>query len=172
MTGMSEAAFLGWPQVVAALVACQRLGELALARRNETRLRAQGAVEAGAGHYPLFVGLHTLWLGAVALAVPAGAPVYGAALIAYALLQPLRVWTVASLGGAWTTRILTVPGAPLSRRGPYRWVRHPNYLIVALEIPLLPLAFGAPGLAIGFGVANLALLAWRIRVEEATLNLR
>jgi methyltransferase len=79
------------------------------------------------------------------------------------------VWTLASLGGFWTTRVIVVPGAELVRRGPYRFIRHPNYLIVALEVPVLPLVFGAWPLALGFALANLAVLAWRIRVEERAL---
>ena len=154
---------------VLALVALARLGELALARRNERRLRARGAIEHGAGHYPLFVLLHAGWLIAVAaLADPDRPPVWGW-LAAYALLQALRVWTLASLGPYWTTRVLTLPDDPLVRRGPYRWLRHPNYLIVAGEIAALPLAFRLWAVAIAFSVLNLALLAWRLRIEEEAL---
>jgi methyltransferase len=84
-------------------------------------------------------------------------------------LQGWRVWVLSSLGRYWTTRIIQVPEAPLVRSGPYRLMRHPNYLGVALEIPLLPLAFGAWRLALTFGLANAALLCWRIRLEERTL---
>jgi methyltransferase len=87
----------------------------------------------------------------------------------FALLQCVRLWVIVSLGRFWTTRIVTLPGAPLVRRGPYRWFRHPNYLLVAVEIPLLPLAFGAWDLALLFGFANLVLLAYRIRAEEGVL---
>ncbi len=163
---------LGLPQLVVALVALQRLVELAIARRNTRRLLAAGGRERGAGHYPLFVLLHAGWLTATFLLVPGQAPVAWPLLGAYLLLQPLRVWTVASLGRNWTTRVIEMPGTPRVRRGPYRWLRHPNYLIVLLELPLLPLAFGAWPLALGFGLANAALLAWRLRVEEAALASR
>jgi len=163
---------LGLPQLVVALIALQRLVELAVAWRNTRRLLAAGGRERGAGHYPLFVLLHGGWLAAVFALVPAQAPVTWPPLGAYLLLQPLRVWTVASLGRDWTTRVVEMPGAPRVRRGPYRWLRHPNYLIVLLELPLLPLAFGAWALALGFGLANAALLAWRIRVEAAALASR
>lgn len=154
---------------VLALVALARLGELALARRNERRLRARGAIEHGAGHYPLFVLLHAGWLLAIAaLADPDQPPVWGW-LAAYALLQALRVWTLASLGPYWTTRVLTLPDEPLVRRGPYRWLRHPNYLVVVGEIAALPLAFRLWPAALAFTVLNLALLAWRLRVEEEAL---
>lgn len=160
---------VGAVHLVVLLVALQRLLELRVAARNTARLRAQGAVEHGARHYPLFVLLHTSWLTALALAVPAERLPDWRLLLAFAALQPLRWWIVRSLGGRWTTRILVLPGAELVRRGPYRWLRHPNYLLVALEIPLLPLAFQAPGLAAAFGLANLALLAWRRRVEDRAL---
>ena len=160
---------IGLPQLLILLVALQRLGELIYARRNDRRLRAAGGVEYGGGHYPLLVGLHTAWLVALFVSVAPGTPILLGPLVAYLLLQGLRVWTLASLGGFWTTRVIVVPGAERVRRGPYGFLRHPNYLIVALEIPLLPLVFGAWPLAAGFGLANLAVLAWRIRVEERAL---
>jgi methyltransferase len=87
----------------------------------------------------------------------------------FVALQLLRFWTIASLGRFWATRVLTLPGAPLIRRGPYRFVNHPNYLIVAAEIAVLPLAFGAWRLAAIFTVVNATLLCWRICVENAAL---
>ncbi len=156
-------------QIVILLVALQRLAELGYARRNARRLLAAGGVEHGAGHYPLFVALHGAWLAALFVMVPAEAPADWGLLGLYGLLQLGRLWVIASLGRRWTTRVIVVPGAPLVTRGPYRFLRHPNYLIVALEIPVLPLAFGAWQIALGFGLANLALLAHRIRVEERAL---
>lgn len=148
-----------------ALVAAQRLAELAVASRNTGRLRAVGAVEAGARHYPLFVLLHGAWLAAMAL-LPAETPPVWPLLMLYGALQPCRLWAMASLGRFWTTRVLVLPGAAPVRRGPYRWLRHPNYLVVALEIAVLPMAFGAWPAALGFSVLNAALLALRIGVEE------
>ncbi len=87
----------------------------------------------------------------------------------FGLLQLVRLWVIASLGPHWTTRVIVQPGAPLVTRGPYRFLRHPNYAVVALEIPVLPLAFGAWRIALGFGLVNLALLAHRIRVEDRAL---
>ena len=167
---MIAAEGLGWPQLVAGLVALQRLAELAYARRNAGCLRARGGVEHGQEHYPLLVGLHALWLVALAALVPADAAIRWPALLGFVALQALRVWTVASLGAYWTTRVIVVPGAAPVRRGPYRWLRHPNYLIVAGEIALLPLAFGAWAIAVAFTLANAAVLAWRIRVEDAALG--
>ena len=160
---------MGLAQIVTLLVALQRLAELVYARRNARRLLAAGGVEHGTGHYPLMVTLHAGWLVALFVLVPAQAPADWALLGLYGLLQLGRLWLIASLGGRWTTRVIVLPEAPLITRGPYRYVRHPNYLIVALEIPVLPLAFGAWQIALGFGLANLALLAQRIRIEERAL---
>lgn len=160
---------LGWAQAVALLVAAQRLGELVYARRNESRLRARGAVESGARHYPLFILLHGSWLLAVFLLIPADQAPSWPLLAVFLLLQAARVWVVATLGPYWTTRVLSLPGAPLVRRGPYRWVRHPNYVIVAAEIAVLPLAFDAWAIAIVFTVANALLLRHRIGIEEEAL---
>ena len=154
---------------VLGLVVLQRLAELALAARNTSRLRAAGAFELDARGYPAFVLLHGGWLVSLALLVPATAPPSWPLLAVYAVLQLGRVWILASLGRRWTTRIIVLPGAPLVRRGPYRFVRHPNYLIVAAEIVVLPLAFGAVAIAIVFSLANLALVARRIAIEERAL---
>ena len=164
---MSEA--LGVPQIVVLLVALQRAAELAYANRNSRRLLAAGAIEHGRRHYPLLVLLHAAWLAAVFFLVPPEAPVIWPLIAVYLLLQAARLWAVASLGRFWTTRVITLPGAPLVRRGPYRWLKHPNYLIVAAEIAVLPLAFGAWALALGFSLANAGLLAARIRVEDEAL---
>jgi methyltransferase len=163
---------LGIVQIVVLLVALQRLAEVAYAQRNTRCLLAEGGKEHGARHYPLIVGLHAAWLAAIFFVVPADAPVFWPLLGLYLLLQGARVWTIASLGRYWTTRIVTMADAPLVRRGPYRFMRHPNYAVVALEIPLLPLALGAWELALGFGVANLVILAYRIRVEDSVLAAR
>ncbi|HYE48144.1 MAG TPA: isoprenylcysteine carboxylmethyltransferase family protein [Azospirillaceae bacterium] len=160
---------IGIPQIVVLLVALQRLAELAYAARNTRALLARGAVEIGARHYPLFVLLHGGWLAALFLLVPADAPVSWPLVWLFVLLQLGRVWVVATLGPYWTTRIITLPGAPLVRRGPFRLVRHPNYLVVTGEIAVLPLAFGAWELALAFSAANAALLWHRIRVEEGAL---
>lgn len=163
---------MGWPQAILLAVAVQRLIELWWSRRNERRLRAAGAIEIGARHYPLFILLHGGWLLAVFLGVPPDAPLIWPLLVLFLLLQAARVWVIVSLGRYWTTRVLSLPQAPLVRTGPYRLLRHPNYLIVALEIPLLPLAFGAWRLAFLFGTLNLLLLAYRIAVEERALRPR
>jgi len=152
------------------LVTLQRLAELVHARRNTRQLLREGAIEIGAGHYPLLVLLHAGWLGALWLWVATGRAVFDWPFATpYLLVELLRIWTMASLGRYWTTRIIVPRYAPLVRKGPYRWLRHPNYWVVAAEIALLPLALGAPALAIVFTLLNAAVLAWRIRVEESTL---
>lgn len=160
----------GWPQAILLAVAAQRLLELAVARRNTARLLAEGAREAGAAHYPLFVLLHAGWLLALFLAVPADAPVNGWLLAVFLLLQAGRVWVIATLGRFWTTRIITLDGAPLVRRGPFRWVRHPNYLVVAGELAVLPLVFGNVWIAVAATLLNIPLTLRRIQVEEEALR--
>ena len=157
---------------VLALVALQRLSELPLSARNTKALLAQGAVETGAGHYPLIVGLHALWLMSILIFLPYPTPVYWPLLVVFALFQLLRLWVIRALGVFWTTRIISLPGAPLVTTGPFRYLRHPNYLAVAGEILFLPLAFGEWAVAIVFSIANAALLAWRIRAENASLAAR
>ena len=154
------------------LVALQRLVELAYAQRNTQRLLARGGIEIGRAHYPLFILLHGGWLVALAVLVPAGAPPSWPLLALFLLLQAGRIWVVATLGPYWTTRIITLPEAPLVRRGPYRFVRHPNYLVVTGEIAVLPLAFGAWRIALVFSVLNALLLIWRIRIENEALAAR
>lgn len=149
-------------------VLVQRLTELVLARRNTARLKAAGAVEFGAGHYPVMVALHAAWWLTLAWLGHDRAVNLGW-LAVFVVLQAGRVWVIASLGQRWTTRVLVLPGAPPVVRGPYRLLRHPNYVVVVLEIAVVPLALGLPGVALIFSAANAALLAWRIRLENRAL---
>lgn len=149
-------------------VTTQRLGELWLSNRNTRRLLDQGAVEAGRSHYPLLVAVHVAWLAALWWWAP-GQPINWALMIVFALLQVARLWVIATLGARWTTRIIVLPAAPLVRAGPYRFVDHPNYLIVALEIAVLPLSFGLAGVALAFSILNAAILTVRIRAENHAL---
>ena len=150
-------------------VTIQRGAELVWGRFNERALRAKGAVEIGAAHYPAIVALHASWL--IWLWLRGwDRPLVWPWVIAFFMLQAGRAWVLATLGRRWTTRVLVVPGETLVKRGPFRLVPHPNYTVVALEMPVLPLAFGLWGTAIVFGVLNLAMLAWRIRAEEKALQ--
>lgn len=153
---------------ILAFVTLQRLAELWLSARNTARLRARGAYEVGAEHYPAMVALHAAWLGGLwVLAWPLSANWILVA--AYAALQLARIWVIASLGERWTTRIIILPNASLVQAGPYRFLKHPNYVVVAGEIALLPLAFGLVAYAVIFSAANAALLLWRIRTEDRAL---
>lgn len=162
-----------WLLVILALVAAQRVLELLISRRHEKALRARGAIEVGAAHYPFIVAVHAGWLAALVLwALIMPAVLNPALALAYLLLQPVRAWIIASLGRAWTTRIITLPGAPLVRRGPYRFLRHPNYVLVVLEIAILPLALGAWPVAVVFSVLNAIMLKIRIAAENRALDAR
>lgn len=163
---------IGLAQWLVILVALQRLAELAWSRRNEETLRAAGGQEFGAAHYPLIVIVHMAWLIALFAGIAPDAPVHWPLIVIFAGLQILRLWVIASLGPYWTTRVITVPGMPLIRRGPYRWMRHPNYAVVAAEIAILPLAFGAGKTALLFSLLNAIVLGRRIWVENAALASR
>ncbi len=154
------------------LVALQRLAELLHGQRNAKRLLAEGAVEAGAGHYPVIVLVHAGWLMALLIVASRAPEIDWWLLGLYGLLQIGRFWVLASLGRYWTTRLINLPGAPLVRHGPYRFLRHPNYLIVVAEIAVLPLVFGAWRTALVFSALNAAVLAWRIRIENRMLTER
>jgi len=146
----------------------QRLAELGFAQWNTLRLRAAGGVEFGAAHYPLMVALHAFWLlGLWVLGHDRVVDPYG--LGVFILLQAGRLWVLGSLGRRWTTRVIVLPGMTPILRGPYRWLRHPNYLIVIAEIAVVPLALGLPVFALVFSLANAALIAYRIRVENGAL---
>ena len=151
------------------LVAAQRLAELVLAAVNTRRLLARGAREVGRAHYPLFVLLHASWLIAIALTTPIEARPAWILIGVFAGLQLLRVWVIAALGPYWTTRVITLDGTPLVRGGPFRFVRHPNYWIVAGEVAVLPMAFGDWPVALVWSVLNALLLRHRLRVENAAL---
>ena len=159
---------MSWAIAILAFVTLQRLAELWLSSRNTRALLAEGASEHGRAHYPLIVAVHAAWLAALWWLAP-GRPIAWPLVAAFALLQLARVWVIASLGRRWTTRIIILPGAPLVRRGPYRFVRHPNYAIVAAEIALLPLAFGLAAVALLFSALNALVLWVRISAEERAL---
>jgi len=161
--------------LAAGAIAVQRVAELRLARRNERWARSRGAVEHGAAHYPAFFVLHTGWLagwlleaGLRGAAVAAAWPVW---LSLLAAAEALRYWAIATLGQRWNTRVLVLPGEPPVRRGPYRYLRHPNYLAVAVELAAVPLLFDAWITALTASLLNAALLVGvRIPAEERALR--
>jgi methyltransferase len=151
------------------LVTAERIAELFLARRNTAALLAKGAVEIAPRHYQAIVLMHALWL--------ASLWIFGAArminpswLAVFLSLQVLRIWILKTLGPRWTTRIIVLPGAPLVTNGPYRFLSHPNYLVVIGEIAVLPLCLGLPWVALLFSGANAILLSIRIRAETIALS--
>ena len=153
--------------ILVALVILQRLAELVIAKRNTARLvTEEGAYEVGANHYPFMIVLHTGWLIAMLALAWRTETIHWPLVGIYLLLQAGRIWVLATLGRYWTTRIIVVPKAPLVRRGPFRFVRHPNYCVVAGEIAVLPLALGSWQEAAAFTIANAAMLYVRIRAEN------
>lgn len=160
---------------LSAVIVAQRLVELRLARRNEAWLRQRGAREVGRSHYPLFFVLHTGWLVAWPIEAwlhgPSLGPGWPLWLAAFAVAELLRYWAIHSLGRRWNTRILVLPGEPLVGRGAYRFLAHPNYVAVVLELAAVPLVFGARWTALSFGALNLALLLGiRIPTEARALR--
>jgi methyltransferase len=156
----------GW--ILLAYVTAQRLIELWWAKQNEARLLAAGGVEYGQSHLPLMQLLHTAWL--LGMWVPAYdhavEPIF---LTLFILLQIGRFWVLATLGRRWTIRVIAVAGEKLVARGPYRFIRHPNYAIVIGEIAVVPLALGLPVYALAFSVLNAIVLWIRIPQENAAL---
>ncbi|MGO4706894.1 isoprenylcysteine carboxyl methyltransferase family protein [Microvirga sp. 2MCAF38] len=153
---------------ILAFVTVERLGELWFARRNTQGLLARGAYEFAPEHYPLIVALHAAWLGGLWF-ISWDRPVNLVWLLVFVLLQVLRAWVLLTLRERWTTRIIIVPNEKLVREGPYRWISHPNYVVVAGEIAVLPLVFGLPLYALVFSILNGCVLAIRIRAENAAL---
>jgi methyltransferase len=159
----------GWGAALLAFLTVQRVAELWWAKQNEQRLLASGAVQYGKAHLPLIVLLHAAWmLGMWILAYRHSVNLGFLALIV--LLQIARFWVLVSLGRRWTIRILVIPGERLVARGPYRFLRHPNYAIVCGEIAVVPLALGLPLYALIFSVLNALVLAIRVPAENAALT--
>lgn len=152
-----------------AYVSLQRFAELVIATRHTRSLVARGAYEAGSSHYPLMVALHASWLATLWLFGRDNA-LHPAFAGVFVVLQLGRFWVLGTLGERWTTRIMILPGAEPVTSGPFRFVRHPNYLVVAFELPVISLAVGLEWHAVVFGLLNLAMLAWRIRTEDAAFD--
>ncbi len=156
-------------------VGIERVAELIVAKRNARWAFAHGGKEFGHGHYPAMAALHTALLVGCVIEVWAlhrpFVPWLGWPMLAVvALSQGLRWWCVTALGRRWNTLVIVIPQAPLVRRGPYRWLHHPNYVAVVAEGLALPLVHTAWLTALGFTLANAALLRLRIRVENSALG--
>ena len=155
-------------ELILGIVTLQRAAELVISSHNTSLLRAHGAVELAQRHYPLIVAVHAAWL--ISLwALGRDQPLNIVALLFYLVLQGFRVWVMWTLGSRWTTRIIVLPGQPLVSAGPYRFLSHPNYAVVAGEIAVLPMVLGLPWLAIAFTILNAAVLAIRIMAENRAL---
>ncbi len=158
-----------WPAIaILTFVTLQRLAELPLARANTKRLLAAGGHEVAPGHYPLIVAVHVGWLVSLWWLAP-GQPIHWPFFALFALIEAGRIWVLRTLGNRWTTRIIVVPDEQLIARGPYRFVNHPNYLVVIAEIAVLPLVFGLWQVALIFSLLNAAVLTIRIRAENRAL---
>jgi methyltransferase len=161
-----------WPAIaILGFVTLQRLAELMLARENTRSLLAMGAREHGRAHYPLIVAVHASWLISLWWLAP-GRAIHWQFLILFALLQLGRLWVIRTLGNRWTTRIIVLPGAALVTNGPFRFVSHPNYVIVIGEIAVLPLVFGLWELTLLFSTLNAVVLTIRVRAENRALAAR
>jgi|AraplaMF_Col_mMF_1032025.scaffolds.fasta_scaffold10868_4 methyltransferase len=158
-----------WPILLLSAVTVERVGELWLAGRNTRALLRRGGREVGREHYGLIVALHALWLACLWI-LSWNVTVDLTWLAAFALLQALRLWILLTLGTRWTTRIIVVPGETLVEAGPYRFMRHPNYVVVVGEIAVLPLCLGQPLHALLFSIANAIVLVVRIKSENAALS--
>ncbi|MEU6279295.1 isoprenylcysteine carboxyl methyltransferase family protein [Streptomyces sp. NPDC047028] len=165
-----------WYTLLVLAVGAERVAELVVARRNAAWTRSRAGVEHGRGHYPVMVALHTALLGCCllepALAHRPFVPALAWPMLALTILaQGLRWWCIGTLGPYWNTRVIVVPGARLVGAGPYRYLRHPNYVAVVVEIAALPLVHSAWLTATGFTLANALLLTVRVRCENAALTL-
>jgi methyltransferase len=162
----------GASQVAALLILLQRGLEELHSQRNTRRLLREGAHEAGRDYYPVVAATHLGWIAGLAFLIPSSSPIYLPPLIAFLALQPVRYWIIGTLGRYWTHRIITLPKAPIVKRGPYRLLRHPNYAVTLAETLLLPLAFGQLVLGIIFTAVWAAVLYYKIRLEDEALAIR
>jgi methyltransferase len=162
----------GGPQIAAILVLAQRGLEELYSARNTRRLLEAGGHEEGSALYPVVAATHLAWIASLAFLISPAAPIVWPLIVYYLVLQVVRYFVIGSLGRFWTHRIITLPGAPISRAGPYRYVAHPNYAVALIETFVLPLAFGAPALAIIMTALWWVVLAIKIKLEDEALRAR
>jgi methyltransferase len=169
---MTLLGFIGGPQIAALLVLAQRGLEELYSARNTKALLAEGAHEAGAFFYPVVAATHLAWIASLFFLIPPTAPIVWPLIAYYLALQIVRYWVIASLGRFWTHRIITLPHAPITRGGPYRYLSHPNYALTIIETFVLPLAFGALALAVIMTTLWWTVIATKIRLEDEALGAR
>jgi methyltransferase len=162
----------GYPQIAALLILVQRGLEELYSARNTKRLIAEGAHEVGREYYPVVAITHLGWIAAVFMLIPASAQIIWPLLVLYLLLQVVRYWVISTLGRYWTHRIITLEDAPVVRSGPYRWLRHPNYMVTIAETFLLPLVFAGVAVAVIFGCVWSGVLYYKILLEDGALDER
>jgi methyltransferase len=162
-------AAIGLPQIVALLILLQRGAEEIHSARNTKALLARGAREEGAAYYPVVAVTHLGWIASLFFLVPPDAPAFWPLIGLYVVLQGVRYWVIATLGVYWTHRIITLDAAPIVSSGPYGFFRHPNYIITVAETLLLPLAFSAFAVAFIMTAIWIAVLSYKIRLEDAAL---
>lgn len=150
-------------------IVLQRLCELLYAYHNTKKLKARGAIEKGRSHYGFMVTLHGAWIVLIAVSITPDTTINLIYLIIFFALQGMRGWILWSLGSYWTTRLLSIPNHPIITRGPYKFFKHPNYMLVVAEIAVFPLIFNFVFLAIGFSLLNLLILGFRLREENSIL---
>jgi methyltransferase len=167
-----ETALIGLPQIAAVAVLLQRGAEELYSRRNTRRLLDEGGREEGRAYYPVVAVTHLAWIAAIFFLIPPDAAIVWPAAVLFLLLQVVRYWVIGTLGRYWTHRIITLDDAPIVRQGPYRLVRHPNYAVTYAETLLLPLAFGAPALAIIMTAVWIAVIRYKIALEDQALAAR
>jgi methyltransferase len=161
--------------ILLTLLILERIFELDRARRNARRAFEHGAIEVGQAHYRVMVAFHTLFIASCVVEgtlFPHAFPpmVAWIALGAEVVAQALRYWAVTTLGDRWNTRIIVSPDRAPVTGGPYRFMRHPNYLAVVIEIAAVPMIGGAIFTAIVFSIGNALILAVRIPAEERAMG--
>ena len=163
---------LGGPQIAALIVLAQRGIEELHSSRNTKRLLNSGAREYGKTYYPVVAITHLSWIGSIFLLVPSKAEIVWPLIVAFLAIQVLRYWIIFTLEGYWTHRIISLEGAEIVKKGPYRFMRHPNYAITMLETLILPLCFGAVWLALLMSLIWGAVIRYKIELEDQALNER
>jgi methyltransferase len=163
---------IGAPQIAALLLLVQRGLEELYSTRNTRALVVLGAHEVGQAYYRVAAAAHLAWIESLFFLIPADAPILWPLIVYYLVLQLVRYWVIFTLGRFWTHRIFTLPGAPVVVRGPYRYLRHPNYAVTIVETFVLPLAFGALALAAIMTALWWTVLAYKMRLEDQEMDAR
>ncbi len=161
---------IGWPQIVALVILLQRGLEELYSQRNTRALIARGAREVGAPYYPVVATTHLAWIASLYFLISPTANISAILAVIYLALQVVRYWVIGTLGEYWTHRIYTLDTAPDVRRGPYQFIKHPNYAVTIVETFLLPMVFGSIALGVIMGAVWSAVLYYKIVLEDEGLS--